>query len=217
MQEAVLQAIEREKLIAIIRGVAVQDIEGVLAALLRGGIHMVEITYDHHSRESRQETIKALEIARSKFEGRLFLGAGTVLTVEDVEDAQRAGAQYIISPDTNAQVIMRTRELGLVSMPGALTPTEITKAYHCGANIVKLFPASTLGLPYIQAIAGPLGFIPLAAVGGVTPERIPQFLQAGISCFGIGGNLVNAAKVAAGDLDSIQQSAKRFVQAVSNG
>lgn len=214
MGETILQAMEREKLIAIVRGVAVQHMEPVMEALLQGGIHMVEITYDHHSEESRRETLKALELVRNRFEGRLYLGVGTALTPRDVEDAQRAGAQYVISPDVNEQVIERTRELGLVSMPGALTPTEIAKAYACGANIVKLFPASALGVSYIKSIKGPLGFIPLAAVGGVTPESIPQFLQAGISCFGIGGNLVNAAKVAAGDFDSIQQAASRFAQAV---
>ena len=214
-REEILQTIAHEKIIAIVRGVAVKDMSSVMEALLKGGICMAEITFDHRSEADRKQTLKALELVRTKFENQMYLGAGTVLTTQDVEDAKQAGAQYIISPDTNGQVIARSRELELVSMPGAFTPTEIAKAYFCGADIVKLFPAATLGVGYINAIRGPLGFIPMSAVGGVTPENIPQFLGVGISCFGIGSNLVSAAKTAAGDFAAIEEAARAFTNTLA--
>ena len=213
-REEILQTIAHEKIIAIVRGVAVKDMSSVMEALLKGGICMAEITFDHRSEADRKQTLKALELVRTKFENQMYLGAGTVLTTQDVEDAKQAGAQYIISPDTNGQVIARSRELE-VSMPGAFTPTEIAKAYFCGADIVKLFPAATLGVGYINAIRGPLGFIPMSAVGGVTPENIPQFLGVGISCFGIGSNLVSAAKTAAGDFAAIEEAARAFTNTLA--
>lgn len=103
----------------------------------------------------------------------------------------------------------------MVSMPGALTPTEIVAAHGAGADIVKLFPAGTLGVDYIKAVRGPLGYIDMSAVGGVKPENVEQFLDAGVCGFGVGGQLVLASAVKSGDFAAIQARAKQFTDAIA--
>lgn len=213
-REKVLQKMREKKLVAIIRGILPEQIEATVQALFEGGIVLAEITYDHRDKESRMRTVHALEKLRNRFDGQMCLGAGTVLTKEDVVDAANAGAQFIISPNVSEQVIRSTKERGLVSMPGAFTPTEIINAYEYGADFVKLFPAGLLNVEYIKAIRGPLGFVPLSAVGGVTPQMIPKLLEAGVSCFGIGGNLVDVKCVTENEFKTITKRAEEFVNAV---
>ena len=112
-------------------------------------------------------------------------------------------------------MIRRTRQLGLVSMPGALTPTEIVAAHGAGADIVKLFPAGTFGVDYIKAVRGPLGYIDMSAVGGVKPENVAEFLDAGVCGFGVGGQLVLADAVKSGDFAAIQARAQQFADAIA--
>ncbi len=130
----------------------------------------------------------------------MAVGAGTVTSAALAELAHSAGAQFIVSPDTDPAVIRRTKELGMCAMPGAMTPSEIKTAYEAGADFVKVFPASVLGPEYIRAIRGPLGQIPLLAVGGVSE---------GVS---VGGKLVNRDWIAAGQWDSITQLARQLVE-----
>lgn len=208
MKEETLKKIFDTKIIAIVRGVGPKDILAVARALLAGGVSMMEVTFDYGKPEGVLETLESLAILREKTDGRVSPGVGTVLTAEEVENAARAGVKYIISPNVDPDVIAKTRELGLVSMPGAFTPTEIALAHKLGADIVKLFPAGLFGPDYIKAVRAPLGHIPMAAVGGVTAETIPGFLAAGICAFGVGSNLVSAKKVAAGDFASITETAK---------
>lgn len=213
-RDTVLNTIYRNKIIAIIRGVDSGNIEAVIQALLDGGVNMAEITFDHTNETKRKETLKSLQKVRKRFGDKICLGAGTVLTVEDVEDAHLAGADYVISPNTDEVVIRKTRELKMVSMPGAFSSSEIVAAYQAGADIVKLFPAALMGVNYIKALRGPLPHIPMSAVGGITPESIEVFAKAGISCFGIGSNLVSAKKVEMGNFESIVNSAREFYKAV---
>ena len=112
-------------------------------------------------------------------------------------------------------MIRRTRQLGMVSMPGALTPTEIVAAHGAGADIVKLFPAGTLGVSYIKAVRGPLAYIDMSAVGGVKPENVAEFLDAGVCGFGVGGQLVLPDAVKTGDFAAIQARAKAFTDAIA--
>lgn len=138
----------------------------------------------------------------------MAVGAGTVTSTALAELAHSAGAQFIVSPDTDPAVIRRTKELGMCAMPGAMTPSEIKTAYEAGADFVKVFPASVLGPEYIRAIRGPLGQIPLLAVGGVSEGNAAAFLQAGCA----GGKLVNRDWIAAGQWDSITQLARQLVE-----
>ncbi len=142
----------------------------------------------------------------------MAVGAGTVTSAALAELAHSAGAQFIVSPDTDPAVIRRTKELGMCAMPGAMTPSEIKTAYEAGADFVKVFPASVLGPEYIRAIRGPLGQIPLLAVGGVSEGNAAAFLQAGCVGVGVGGKLVNRDWIAAGQWDSITQLARQLVE-----
>jgi len=141
----------------------------------------------------------------------MFFGAGTVTSLKMLELAINAGAAFIVSPDTNEAVIRATVAAGLVSMPGAMTPTEIVTAHGCGADFVKVFPTSSLGAGYIKAVCAPLNHIRMLAVGGVNENNIGEFLAAGAVGAGIGGNLVNKKWIAAGEFDKITELAKQYV------
>ena len=137
-----------------------------------------------------------------------------MLTTEQVRAAKEAGAQYIISPSSDKKIIALTKELGMVSIPGAMTPTEIVGAWNEGADIVKLFPADDLGYHYIWNIRGPLPHIPLMATGGINPDTIPEFLSRGINAVGTGVSIVNREMLDNGDYAGIEALARQHVQAV---
>ncbi len=200
--------IKQEKIIAIIRGCsAIQCLE-TAEALYEGGIRLVEITFDHTGIIPFQETIKAIQLINEKMERKICVGAGTVLDSDQVEEAAAVGARYIISPDINEKVIYQTNERGMVSIPGALTPTEIAFAFRTGADFVKVFPAAVLGPEYIKALKGPLGHIPLLAVGGIGESNLGDYLKAGCSGFGIGGKLADRKVIAEGNFRRITEAAK---------
>jgi 2-dehydro-3-deoxyphosphogluconate aldolase/(4S)-4-hydroxy-2-oxoglutarate aldolase len=142
------------------------------------------------------------------------VGAGTVTSVELAELAHSAGAKFIISPDSNPAVIRRTKELGMVSLPGALTPSEAMIAHNAGADFVKLFPISDLGVGYVKAVRAPLSHIDFMAVGGVNTDNLKSFLDAGCVGAGIGGCLVNKKWVEAGEFDKITQVAEEMVKII---
>ena len=210
MRKHLLDEIRERKIIAIVRGVASKNMAAVAEALLAGGVSMMEITFDQSSADGVAETLRSLALLRDGFGDRIGLGAGTVMTPEQAEGAFANGARYIISPNVDEAVIAKTKELGLVSMPGALTPTEVAAAHRMGGDIIKVFPAGLWGAEYVKAIRGPLSHIPLAAVGGVDPDNLASFLAAGACCVGVGGNLVNAKKAAVGDFAAITAAAQAF-------
>jgi 2-dehydro-3-deoxyphosphogluconate aldolase/(4S)-4-hydroxy-2-oxoglutarate aldolase len=144
----------------------------------------------------------------------MIFGAGTVTSPEMAEVAAAAGAAFIISPNTDQSVIARTRELELVSVPGAMTPTEIMNADKWGADIVKLFPSGVLGLDYIKAIRAPINHVKLMATGGVNVSNIKSFLDAGMVGVGVGGNLCSKKLVAEGRFEEIAALAAEYVAAI---
>lgn len=214
MREKVIEAALREKVIAIVRGVESEKCMKVAQALYDGGIRLMEVTYDQKNPESWASTAKAIGDIAKKFEGRLLVGAGTVTTPELVDMTHEAGGLFIISPDTNVEVIKRTRELGMVSMPGALTPSEIMTAHKAGADIVKLFPAGDLGAGYLKAVKAPISHVKMMAVGGINEKNIGDFIKAGAVGAGIGGNLANRTWIEAGEFDRITDAAKAILAAV---
>lgn len=209
-EEQVLNRMKQEKLVAIVRGVKKEYIIKTARAILEGGITCLEITIDHKSHNAAQETYDSIRLLCEEFKDRLCIGAGTVLTLNEVEQSVSAGADYIISPNTDEEVIRKTKSLHKVSMPGAFTPTEAVRAYEAGADIVKLFPAGLLGTAYIKAIRGPLAHIPFSAVGGITPENGKEFIDAGCVALGVGGNLVSVKAIEAGDFKSLTETAKQY-------
>ena len=144
----------------------------------------------------------------------MHIGAGTVLTEKQAELTKQAGGEFVISPDTNPKVIKRTKELGMVSMPGALTPSEIQLAHISGADFVKLFPVSNLGIDYVRAVKAPLSNIRLLAVGGVDLSNIPGYLDIGVCGFGIGSNIVSGKLIGQNDYKGLEELAKKYVSAV---
>jgi len=205
--------IENAKIIAIVRGVDSSSIQKVAEALYQGGIRFLEVTYDHQSKDFKK-TSEAISALCKNFAGRLNIGAGTVTSVDLVKAAAENGAQFIISPDCNVEVISATKRLHLVSIPGAMTPSEILTAYDAGADFVKVFPAGSLGPSYIKAVRGPIPQVKLMAVGGIDASNAASFLEAGCVGLGVGGKLVSKSLVAAGKFDELTKNAQELIAAV---
>lgn len=214
MRETVIAGIEREKVIAIVRGAGAEACRKVADALYQGGIRLMEVTFDQKDPDSFPATAGAIAEIAKTYEGRMLVGAGTVTTPELVDLTAKAGGRYIISPDVNEAVIRRTRELGLVSLPGAMTPTEILTAHRAGADFVKVFPAGELGTGYLKAVRAPISHVKLLAVGGINERNAAGFLKAGAVGLGVGGNLANKEWIAAGDFDKITAAARILLEAV---
>lgn len=210
MRETIIQKVLDKKLIAIVRGVYGEDCLKLAEALYAGGVEMMEVTFDQSQPEKLSQTSDTVRLLCERLGDKMIFGAGTVTTTEMVQLAEDAGAQFIVSPDTNEAVIRKTVADGLVSMPGAMTPTEILQAHEYGADFVKLFPASALGASYLKAVKAPINHVRMLAVGGVNEQNLKSFLDAGAVGAGVGGNLVNKAWIAAGEFDKITAAAKAF-------
>ena len=216
MREQVIHIVEEEKIIAIVRGIDAEKCMKVADALYEGGIRLMEITFDQKNPDSFPVTANAIAEIGAKYQGRILVGAGTVTTPELVELAAKAGAKYIISPDVNVEVIRRTRELGLVSMPGAMTPSEVMTAHNAGADYVKLFPAGELGTSYVKAIRAPISHVKLLAVGGINEKNVADFMAAGMCGAGVGGNLANKKWIEAGEFHKITETARELLAAAKS-
>lgn len=213
-KEAVLAAIAEEKLIVIVRGVPADRLIPLAEAMYAGGVRLLEVPYSADGRVSDEETAEEIGILVSQFAGRMYIGAGTVLTERQVELTAAAGGRFIISPNVSADVIARTRALGLVSLPGAMTPTEIEAAHEAGADLVKLFPAGALGPNYLKAVRAPLSHIGLLAVGGVDEKNAAEYLAAGALGIGVSSGIVDQGLLASGDLAGITRLAAAYKEAV---
>ncbi|MBO5746277.1 MAG: bifunctional 4-hydroxy-2-oxoglutarate aldolase/2-dehydro-3-deoxy-phosphogluconate aldolase [Clostridia bacterium] len=214
-REGVINSVLENKLIAIIRGVNSEKLIPMAEALFRGGIRLLEITYSADGSTPDTVTAENIKALAEHFKGRMFIGAGTVLTAEQVRLTRAAGGQFIISPNVKEEVIRETYRLGMVSMPGALTPTEIESAHEFGADFVKLFPISDLGAGYVKAVKAPLSNVKLLAVGGINENNMSDYLAAGVCGFGIGSNITDKKLIEAEDWDGITRLAERFVKAVN--
>jgi 2-dehydro-3-deoxyphosphogluconate aldolase / (4S)-4-hydroxy-2-oxoglutarate aldolase len=202
--------IVENKIVAIIRGAHPSDVIQIIHALRDGGIHVVEITMNS------PKVLSVLEAATDTFGDQVVIGAGTVLDAETARAAILAGAKFILSPTTDEETIKMTKRYGIISIPGALTPTEILRAYEYGGDIIKVFPA-TLGPRFIKDLRGPLPQIPLLPTGGIDLDNIAQFIEAGAVGCGIGSSLVNPRQeINEESLKAITSKAKQFVSAVNH-
>lgn len=207
-----MELINETKVIAIVRGIETKYIVDLAKALMNGGIKCIEVTFNQASDNGSIDTLNSIKILKETFKQELAVGAGTVMSVDDVIRAKDAGAEYIISPNVDEEVIKKTKELNMISMPGALTPTEAVIAYKYGADIVKMFPAGVFGPAYIKAVVGPLNHIPFAAVGGVNAKNMKEFIEAGCIGVGVGGNLVNKSLIEEGDWSEITKYAREYFE-----
>lgn len=208
-----LSKIKEGKIVAVIRGALPEQIVLIAEALSKGGITSLEITVES------PRAIYAIEKLSMTFGDKLIIGAGTVLDSETARAAILAGAKFIFSPNVDEKTIQLTKRYGIISIPGALTPTEIIKAFESGGDIVKVFPASVLGPKYLRDIKGPLPHIPLMPTGGINTENINHYLSAGAVAVGVGGSLVNIPKgeTNAAYLESLTSKATQFVNIVNRG
>lgn len=214
MTKEVIEAIEKEKLIVIVRGVEKNKLIPLAEAMYKGGIRLLEITYSANGKVSDEQTADNIAMLSKYFEGKMYIGAGTVIKESQVELTKRAGGKFIISPDTYPEVIKKTKELGMVSIPGALTPTEIQLAHRSGADFVKMFPITNMGVGYVKAVKAPLSHIKFLAVGGVDEDNMTEYIKAGVCGFGVGSNIIDKKMLAENNWDEITKLAEKYVSVV---
>lgn len=214
-QQQVITGLTQRRLVAILRGAPADKAPALVETLLRGGVHILEFTFDHGRPGYLDDTCLKVRRVKEAFGDDVLVGCGTVLCAEEADAAADAGAQLMICPHTDAQLIVYGKRRGMVCIPGALTPTEVVAAHHAGADMVKLFPAGELGLGYIRALRAPLPHIPLLAVGGVKPDNVGEFLSAGVTGFGVGSQLVDEQALRDDDFDGIFRRAQAFTAAIA--
>jgi len=194
-------------IVAILRGFETDTVRDLVRAVRRGGIRIVEVTMNSPDLE------RSMRAAVEAGGDGAIIGAGTVCTVDDLDRALAAGARFIVTPVLVPEVIIACKERGVPVMPGALTPTEIWRAWELGADIVKVFPANHFGPGYIRDVKAPLSGIRLMPTGGVDAETIALFRKSGADAFGVGSALFDAGRVAARNWGAVEYEARRLVDA----
>jgi 2-dehydro-3-deoxyphosphogluconate aldolase/(4S)-4-hydroxy-2-oxoglutarate aldolase len=204
---AVLDRIRRIGVLAVVRapdpGTAVE----AAVALVAGGVTGLEITF------STPEAPRVIRELSERFGDAAVVGAGTVVTAEQAGLAADAGARFLVSPGTTAELTASMKDTGLAVMTGALTPSEVMHAIALRTDVVKIFPASLGGPAYLRALRGPFPDTPLMPTGGVTPDNIRDWVAAGAIALGAGGDLVPASALANGDMAEIERRARAFAVA----
>ena len=207
-REATLKRILDGGIVAVVRSESGASLVKVVQALADGGVGAAEVTF------TVPDAIDVIRQVRREIGDAIVLGAGTVLDTETARAALLAGAEYIVAPTLNLDVIRLCHRYDKAVMPGAFTPTEILTAWEAGADIVKVFPADVGGPAYLKAIRGPLPQIRLMPTGGVDLTTAESFLKAGACCLGVGSSLVDPKAIAAGDFARIRDLATQFAAIV---
>lgn len=206
----VLDRMMGEGLIPVVRIYEPQEAIDVAAALKDGGVSLIEITM---TVKGALDVIKELN---NKYADDVLIGAGTVLDEETGDAAILAGAQFLVSPNLNPDLIHLANMKNVVVIPGALSPTEIVQAWKAGADMVKIFPVAQVGGPgYIKALKGPLPEISFVPTGGVNLQNAGPLIRAGAAAIGVGGELIDKKAVAQGNFRVITENAKAFLEAIS--
>ncbi|WP_332629431.1 bifunctional 4-hydroxy-2-oxoglutarate aldolase/2-dehydro-3-deoxy-phosphogluconate aldolase [Halalkalibacter flavus] len=205
---SLLEQITESGIVAVIRGSKPENIVEIGKALREGGVKALEITVETPRAMSIIEKV-AIELENDD----VIVGAGTVLDPETARAAILSGARFVFSPTVNAETIKLSKRYGVLSIPGAFTPTEILTAYENGADLIKVFPANTVGPSYIKNIKGPLPHIPLMVTGGIDLANAADYIKAGAVGLGVGSTLVPAT-INEEALHSITDKAKKFVETV---
>jgi len=210
MAETTAETIERVGLIPVLRAQNAAQAHAVVQAMLAGGVTIVEVTM------TVPGAVDLLRELKREYPS-LLLGAGTVTTAKEVEDTVNAGAEFIVSPSFHPVVITATHALGKLSIPGALTPTEVITAWNAGADYVKIFPCSSMGgASYLKSLLAPFPFLKLIPTGGVTLPTAESFLKAGARALGVGSDLVNLAAIDDGLPETITETARAYIKALAH-
>lgn len=205
----IMNRLMSEGLIPVIRVAGASEAMAVANAIKAGGVSLIEITM------SVRGAIGVIEELSNQYKDEIIMGAGTVLDPETARAALLAGAQFIVSPTINLDVIQICHRYSAVVIPGAMTPTEILTAWEAGADMVKVFPAGQLGGPsYLKALRGPLPQILLVPTGGVNLKNAGDFIQAGATAIGVGGELVDKKALKEGNFSVITENTRAYLKAI---
>jgi len=205
------ELIESAGLIPVLRAKSEKQAHAVVQAMIKGGVRVVEVTM------TVPGAVDLLKVLKKEYGDTVLLGSGTVTTAKEAEETIEAGAEFVVSPSLHTEVIVATKALGKLSVPGALTPTEVITAYRAGADYVKIFPCSAMGgAPYLKALLAPFPFLKLIPTGGVTLHTAASFLEAGAKALGVGSDLVNLAAINEGKPEIITGAAEAYLQILAN-
>lgn len=202
---SILDTLEKHKIVAIVRLDDLSTAAQIAAALIDGGIRAIEFTL------TNPDAVATITDIRRSVDPSIAIGAGSVVTVEQVRAVAAAGAQFVVSPVSKEDVIAACREHDLPVMPGAFTPSEIQQAWEWGASVVKVFPANHLGKSYIKDVMAPLPHLRLMPTGGVSASNLREFLDNGAFAVGVGSSLINNSAVADRDWDQLRRNAEAYV------
>lgn len=197
-------------IVAIIRAPSGEMLVDVAKTLYEAGIDVIEVTF------TVPNVLNIISDVHKALGDKILLGAGTVLDPESARAAFLAGAEFIVSPCVNTEVIRLCNRYDKLVMPGALTPTEVLTAWEAGADIVKIFPADVSGPSYLKALHGPLPQVRLLPTGGVNLDTLESFMNAGACAVGLGSSLVEKQAVQNGDLGRIRELAEKYVALVKS-
>ena len=209
MSKEVQQQLEEAGIIPVLRARSASEAMAVVEAMVAGGISVIEVTM------TVPGAIDVLKELKRVYGSKLLLGSGTVTDGAECAATIEAGAEFVVSPSLHMDVIQETKARGKVSLPGALTPTEVITAWRAGSNFVKVFPCGNVGgAKYIKALKGPLPQVPLVPTGGVNLETAADFIRAGAVALGVGGELVQADALKSGKTEVIVENARKFLECV---
>lgn len=201
-----IEMLEHPGVVAVVRARSLAQVLPLTEALLKGGVHAIEITM------TTPDALRGISEARKAFPQAL-IGVGTVLTGQVCREALEAGAEFVVSPITRAEIAQTANQAGAPVMLGAYTPTEAQAAYEAGADFIKLFPADSLGPAYIRAIRAPLPHLRIVPTGGVTLDNIGEFFKAGCPAVGAGSSLISKSVLEKDDWPALTHVASAFAMA----
>jgi len=207
-RDATVQKISDTGIVAVIRADNGEILADVTQALLEGGVTAIEVTF------TVPKAHQVLEYVADRFGDQIQLGAGTVLDAETARIAILAGAEFIVSPIVDLPTIEISHRYDKAVMAGALTPTEVVKAWQAGSDVVKIFPSDLTGPSYLKSLKGPLPQVRMMPTGGVNLETAESFLKAGACALGVGGSLVEKSAIEAGNMDRIRDLARQYIEIV---
>jgi 2-dehydro-3-deoxyphosphogluconate aldolase/(4S)-4-hydroxy-2-oxoglutarate aldolase len=209
MAEETMEMLERVGLIPVLRASSAEMGHALVHAMMAGGVTVVEVTM------TVPGAIGLLRELKQRHGDRLLLGSGTVTDAAQAEATIEAGAEFVVSPSLHPDVIAKTKAMGKISIPGALTPTEVITAWRAGADYVKVFPCSAMGgASYLKSLRAPFPELKLIPTGGVTLQTAADFLRAGARALGVGTDLVNAAAIGEGNPEIVSNAARAYLEAI---
>jgi 2-dehydro-3-deoxyphosphogluconate aldolase/(4S)-4-hydroxy-2-oxoglutarate aldolase len=209
MSAEIKAEIERVGLVPVLRAQSEAEGHALVEAMLAGGVTVVEVTM------TVPGAVDLLRALKKQHGSKLLLGSGTVTTAAQAVATIEAGAEFVVSPSLHPEVIATTKALGKVSIPGALTPTEVITAWNAGADYVKIFPCSAVGgASYLRSLRAPFPELQLIPTGGVTQQTAADFLKAGARALGVGADLVNAKAIAEGKPELVTDAARAYLEII---